>query len=178
MSRLMATSWNAGAPQDVSAKYRDTLRQKYTDELNILLLALPTRFKPIIQHCLDRLDAVFSLPMVLLHRNLGTSDILVDPDSCHLTGVVDWAGAEISPFGLNLHHLEAFTGALHLKNGWRRYGDYEELQGLFWRTFGEEVGGLTAEMKKAIETARVLRVLLSSGVCGRFSEGGPAYADW
>ena len=74
------------------------------------------------------MEAILSLPMVLLHRDFG---IMVDGMSCHLTGIIDWAEAEICPFGQNLHSLQALTGALQLKNGWRRYVGYEVLQDTF-----------------------------------------------
>lgn len=77
------------------------------------------------------MEAILSLPMVLLYRDFSTCNIMVDEISCHLTGVIDWAEAEICPFDQNLHSLQALTSALHLKNGWRRYEDYETLQDIF-----------------------------------------------
>lgn len=163
----MALSWNA--PQEVSSEYRDTLRRGYISDLQFLLVSLPERFHNTIQRCLDQMDSVFSLPMVLLHRDFGTSNVLVD-ESCHLTGVIDWAEAEICPFGQNLHSLEAFTGEIHLQNGWRQYGDYEDLQLLFWSTFGDEIGfQLSPNTKKAIETSRIMALLLSRGFTPRLA---------
>ncbi len=34
-------------------------------------------------------------------------NILVDPDSGHLTGIIDWADATIEPFGIALWGLES-----------------------------------------------------------------------
>lgn len=164
----MALSWKA--PQEVSSEDREILRQRYTSELELLLLSLPERFYPTVQTCLDELDSVFSLPMVLLHRDFGTSNILVEDETCHLTGVIDWAEAEICPFGQNLHSLEAFTGALHLQNGWRRYEDYENLQRAFWETFSNEIGmQLCTKTKLAIERSRVIGLLLSRGYTKRLA---------
>ncbi|KAF2184560.1 hypothetical protein K469DRAFT_633284 [Zopfia rhizophila CBS 207.26] len=171
IARFMALSWNA--PQEVSSEYRESLCRKYISDLQLLLLSLPERFHPTIQRCLDQMDSVFSLPMVLLHRDFGTSNILVD-ESCHLTGVIDWAEAEICPFGQNLHSLEAFTGTVHLRNGWRRYEDYNNLQALFWNTFSDEIGReLSSETKKAIETSRIMALLLSRGFTKRFANLPP-----
>ena len=86
---------------------------------------------------------------------------MVDEVSCHLTGVIDWAEVEICLFGQNLHSLQALTGTLHLRNGWGWYEDYEALQDTFWGTFRDEVGDLSAETMKAIETARIMGLLLS-----------------
>lgn len=168
----MALSWKA--PQNVSFQYRETLRYKYTSELQLLLSSLPERLHRVIQRCLDELDSVLSLPMVLLHRDFGTSNILVDEKSCHLTGVIDWAEAEICPFGQNLHSLQAFTGALHLRNGWRRYEDYEALYELFWNTFRDEIGGKwSGGTRRAIQTSRIMGLLLSRGFTKRFANEAP-----
>lgn len=168
----MALSWKA--PQEVSLEYRDMLAQRYTSDLQLLLTALPERFHAIVQGALDHLDAMFSLPMVLLHRDFGMSNVLVEEKTCHLTGVIDWAEADICPFGQNLHSLEAFTGDLHLRQGWKRYDDYRDLQVSFWDTFGNEVGSsFTQEIKKAIETSRVVGLLRSRGFTTRLANVAP-----
>jgi hypothetical protein len=168
----MALSWKA--PQEVSLEYRRMLAQRYTSDLQLLLTALPERFHAIIQGVLDQLDSVFSLPMVLLHRDFGMSNILVEDKTCHLTGVIDWAEAELCPFGQNLHSLEAFTGSLHLKQGWKRFDDYQDLQVRFWETFGNEVGKTpTQETKEAIETSRIIGLLLSRGFTKRLADAAP-----
>ena len=63
------------------------------------------------------MEAILSLPMVLLHRDFGVCDFMVDGASCHLTGIIDWSEGEICPFGHNFHGLQALTGTLHLKMG-------------------------------------------------------------
>jgi Ser/Thr protein kinase RdoA (MazF antagonist) len=169
---FFALSWKA--PQEVDSEYRENLRQTYTKDLQLLLQYLPPRFHQITQKCLASMDAILSLPMVLLHRDFGTSNIMVDGTSCHLTGVIDWAEAELCPFGQNLHSLQALTGALHYKNGWRRYEGYEALQDTFWSTFQAEVGGLSAETIKTIKTARIMGLLRSRGFTKRLANMSPA----
>ena len=120
------------------------------------------------------MENILSLPMVLLHRDLNTSNIMVDRTSCHLVGIIDWAEAEICPFGQNLHSLQALTGALHLKNGWRRYEGYEALQDTFWSTFRDEVGDLSVETIQAIKTARILGLLRSRSFTKRLANMPPA----
>lgn len=116
---FFALSWKA--PQEIDSDYRENLRRTYTNELQLLLHSLPPRFRQIIVNCLDSVEAILSLPMVLLHRDFSQCNIMVNETTCHLTGVIDWAEAKICPFGQNLHSLQAFTGTLHFKNGWRRY---------------------------------------------------------
>lgn len=165
IARFFALSWKN--PIQVDPAYRNQLSQTYLKDLRLLLSHLPTRFHSIIQSCIDSMKAIVSLPMVLLHRDFGTCNIMVDEASCHLTGVIDWAEAEICPFGQNLHPLQAFTGALHLKNGWRRYEYYEPLQDIFWGTFKNEVGDLSAETIKIIKKARIMGLLRSRGFTRR-----------
>jgi Ser/Thr protein kinase RdoA (MazF antagonist) len=143
-------------------------------ELRLLLRSLPARFQEAIQRCLDAMEAIFALPMVLLHRDFGTCNIMVDEETCHLTGVIDWAEAEICPFGLNLHSLQSFMGMLHLKNGWTRYEDYPDLETTFWETFKDEVGGLSAENLRTIRTARMMGLLLSHGFTSRLANKSQA----
>ncbi|KAI1087877.1 hypothetical protein F5B19DRAFT_486372 [Rostrohypoxylon terebratum] len=167
VARFFSLSWKA--PQEVDSDYRQNLRRTYTKNLQLLLHCLPHRFHEIIQKCLKSMEAILSLPMVLVHRNFSTCNIMVDGTSCHLTGVIDWAEAEICPFGQNLHSLQALTGALHLKNGWMRYEGYEALQDTFWSTFQNELGNISAETIKTIKTARIMGLLLSRGFTKRLS---------
>jgi hypothetical protein len=118
---------------------------------------------------MNSMDNILSLPMVLLHRDFGSSNIMVDEVTCHLTGVIDWADAEVCPFGLTLDSLQSLTGHLHLRDGWTRFEDYDNLQEVFWSMFKQEVGGLSDDQLRTIKLARVLGVLLSSGFTSRFA---------
>lgn len=135
----------------------------------MLLEALPVRLHPIIRKCIVSMDAILSLPMVLLHRDFNSCNIIVDEKTCHLVGVIDWAEAEICPFGLNLHSLQSLTGKLHLRNGWLRYDDYDDLNDVFWTTFQDEVGGLADGCMEAIRLARITGLLLSRGFTSRLA---------
>lgn len=158
---FFALSWKA--PQEVDSDYCENLRQKYTKELRILLISLPPRFHPATQKCLDSMEAIMSLPMVLLHHDFSSCNYLVDETSCHLTGVIDWAEAEVEPFGLNLESLQSLRGTLHLKNGWTRFEDYDALHDTFWKTFRDEVGDLSTETMETIKSATIMGLLLSHG---------------
>lgn len=94
---------------------------------------------------------------------------MVDEKSFHLIGAVDWAEADIAPFGLNIHSLEALTGKLHLRDGWIRYDDYTVLQDVFWDTFKREVEGLMEDTIQTIKLARITGLLLSRGFTTRLT---------
>ncbi|KAJ2891192.1 hypothetical protein MKZ38_000768 [Zalerion maritima] len=173
VAHFMALSWKA--PQPVSPEYRGSLGQTYLRDLRLLHTVLPSRFQSIVRTCIDSMDDILSLPMVLLHRNFGTCNIMVDKATCHLVGIVDWAEAKICPFGLNLHSLQSLTGKLHLRNGWTRFEDYDTLQDVFWERFKQEIGGLSNYQLRTIKLARALGLLLSRGFTSRLAnESEPA----
>lgn len=111
--------------------------------------------------------------MVLLHKDFGVCNVMVN-DTCNLVGVIDWAEAEIAPFGLNLHSHQWLISKIHLKHGWTRFDDYVVLEETFWNTLGEEAGGLGNETIKVIKAARITGLLLSRGFTSRLAnEPGP-----
>jgi aminoglycoside phosphotransferase (APT) family kinase protein len=97
--------------------------------------------------------------MVLLHNDFGSFNMLVDEKSCNLLGVVDWAEAEIAPFGINLYAHDRLISKIHLKHGWSRYNDYRLLDEIFWSTFSQETE-VDNKTIKTIKAARIARVLL------------------
>ncbi|OAX82893.1 hypothetical protein ACJ72_02749 [Emergomyces africanus] len=153
IARFFAMSWKS--PQNVDEISRERLLHQYERELQLLLHSLPGRFHPFIRESLSSLRAILSLPMVLLHKDFGVCNIMVDEASCNLVGVIDWAEAEIAPFGLNLHSHQRLISKVHVKNGWIRYDDYILLEDIFWSTFREATGGLSDETIRIIKSARV-----------------------
>ena len=107
-------------------------------------------------------ESNFLLPAFdLSHADFSSCNIIVHQDSGRLVDVIDWAEAAICAFGENLYKLQNISGALYRENGWRQYKDHNTLQKKFWQTFQQEVGGLSAEVKDAIRSARILGCLLS-----------------
>ncbi|KAF2460064.1 hypothetical protein BDY21DRAFT_384471 [Lineolata rhizophorae] len=155
VTRFFALAWKN--PQDVDQTYREHLRHRHETNLRLLLTSLPDRFHPI-KKSLDSMLAIYSLPMVVLHKDFGTCNIMVDSASCHLVGVIDWAEAEIGPFGLNMHSLQPLMSMFHLKHGYIRYDDYDILEETFWHSFRKEIGGLG-----------VVGLLLSRGFTSRLA---------
>ncbi|OQE28130.1 hypothetical protein PENFLA_c005G08840 [Penicillium flavigenum] len=89
--------------QRVNPSDREAMFQRYESDLRQLFAAPPSCFRPVIQQSIESLLAIFSLLMVLVHKDVGVNDVMVDADDNHLVGVIDWAEAEIGPFGTNLH---------------------------------------------------------------------------
>jgi hypothetical protein len=69
---------------------------------------LPARFTSIIERLQNGMaHAISQVPWV---KDLSNMNILVDPDTGHLTGVVDRADAAIEPFGMAIWGLEDVLG--------------------------------------------------------------------
>ncbi|CAJ2510877.1 Uu.00g065020.m01.CDS01 [Anthostomella pinea] len=166
VARFIALAWKS--PQPIDPTQRNELHDTYQKELQQLLGALPPRFRNVVQHSLDMLPEIFRPPMVLLHKDFGDCNIFVD-EACHLVGVVDWAEAEVGPFGTNLHSLQGLMSNLHLSKGWIRYEDYDALVATFWETFSTEVGGLDAGDLWVIQAASVVGLLRSRGFTSRLA---------
>ncbi|KAK3996028.1 hypothetical protein QBC44DRAFT_304818 [Cladorrhinum sp. PSN332] len=81
--------------------------------LQTLHTHLPKRFKPTVKKAIGALDSVengSSLPWVLTHGDLVPSNILIDPETGEITGLIDWAEGEYLPFGMGFVGLEEILG--------------------------------------------------------------------
>lgn len=99
--------------------------------------------------------------MVLTHSDLNEMNILVDPCSGKITGVVDWPGASIQPFGFTLYALENALGSMG-SNGWRWFDDVDNLRGAFWRAFREQTG-LSEPQTRLVKLAAKAGILIRYG---------------
>lgn len=77
--------------------------------------------------------------MVLTHSDLNEMNILVDPCSGKIIGVVDWPGASIQPFGFTFYAPENALGSMG-SNGWKCFDNVDHLRSAFWRAFREQTG--------------------------------------
>ncbi|KAJ5939725.1 hypothetical protein N7466_002859 [Penicillium verhagenii] len=152
--RFFGQTWKH--PQKISSLDREAMFQTYEKDLCQLHAALPSRFHPIIQQSIDALPAIFSLPMVLLHKDFGSSNVMVDADDNHLVGVIDWAEAQIGPYGTNLHSLQQFMSKYRLRVGWIRHANYETMDRIFWEVLSTSAGGLNHETIQNIKASRVV----------------------
>lgn len=171
-SRFFAAAWKTPQTADIAAT-----RQTCENNLHLLARNLPDRFSRDILELTECLDSIFqTLPMVLTHGDLCEMNFLVDERSGHLTGVIDWAEAEILPFGFNLWGVENLLGYMD-GNGWNYFEGYEELRGEFWTVFygavgaeeeeGEGDGVLASEVlcqkQETIDVARRMGILFRYG---------------
>jgi len=104
------------------------------------------------------------VPWVLTHQDLSDGNIMVDPDSGYIIGVVDWVDATIEPFGMALWGLESVLGYSGPK-GWSYYENYSsQARALFWKTFFREIEyPIADECRYAINEIKILGILLRYG---------------
>ncbi|TLD20607.1 hypothetical protein PspLS_08431 [Pyricularia sp. CBS 133598] len=162
---FFAAAWKS--PQVVDPAWRASAESEYRSELQLLLGALPARFQDAVQTTIEALPAIMSLPVVLLHKDFGTSNIMVSETDCHLVGVVDWAEAEPVISGTNLHELFLLWGRVMMKTGVHLFDHGAELRDVFWKGLSAEASGLSDGDISAIKSARVLGLLRSMGFASR-----------
>lgn len=117
---------------------------------------------------LEKLPEIKMLPTVLNHGDVVPSNIMVDKDTGHLNGLVDWAEAEHLPFGICLYGLEFLLGFVDSKSvGTPRFyyhTEARELRELFWVELRSCIPALdNPPTLEAVRDARTLGVLLWHG---------------
>lgn len=138
-------------------------RQTIETDLHLLARTLPLRFSQPIFKLVGSLDSIFkTLPTVLTHGDFFEMNVLVDESSGHLTGVIDWAEAEILPFGFGLGALGNFLGYMD-KQRWNYFDQHEELRALFWKAFYADVGGDVRALQGTVDLAAWVSVVLRYG---------------
>lgn len=115
------------------------LLEEFRSKFDLLAQSLPSRLLPNLKRVSEKLPLLFSgaLPFVLSHGDLCEMNLLINPETGNITGIVDWAEARILPFGFSLWGFENILGFMDSK-GWHYYDNRDELEDLFWRTFSSE----------------------------------------
>jgi hypothetical protein len=143
-----------------------------------LLNGLPE--KDLLAHVSEaqaQLDMVEASNWCVTHGDLLPGNMMVDAETGHLTGLIDWTEAEWLPFGMALYGVEEVLGEDRpcSEGGFRYYDDHEELRRLFWDEFLSFIGrdGITSDYRLGLlreaEAARKLGILLWRGIA--FDDG-------
>lgn len=140
-----------------------TLAAEYGFKLGRLAESLPTRFSQPLLSLESQLLPVFSkLPHVVTHGDLCELNILVDPRTGHITGVVDWAEVRVLPFGFALWAVENILGFMNAE-GWHYYDNQDELRTVFWATFLQQAKNCTKQDMELIHTVRLIGLFCRYG---------------
>jgi hypothetical protein len=132
--------------------------------LQSLSTELPARFRPVALQILSQMPQIEALPWVLTHGDILPGNIIVEPSSGHLHGLVDWAEAERLPFGICLYGLEEILGEATVF-GFQYHVHATNLRDIFWNELKRHVPELLqAPVLRAVKLARALGVLLWYGI--------------
>ncbi|KAF7542725.1 hypothetical protein G7046_g10122 [Stylonectria norvegica] len=133
-----------------------------------MLESLPDKFlQETVAKIQSEIDRIESSPWCLTHGDLVPANIIVDPDSGHLTGLIDWAEGEWLPLGVGLYGLEEVLGEDDPLRGFQFYDNHEELRELFWdRLLNSPKHGLISESSQLLhlDASRTLGILLWRGI--------------
>lgn len=125
---------------------------------------LPLRFQPIARQIIENYHLIEALPWVLNHGDILAANVMVEPLTGRLTGLVDWAEAEMLPFGTCLYGLEEILGEM-TPSGFQYHKDAAELRKIFWVELEKQIPQLgESRVLEAVALARDLGVLLWHGI--------------
>lgn len=136
-----------GTPEESTLVDKCAISAECYARFEYLAGALPERFLPAVVEVQNALPALLDgcYPMVLTHSDLNEMNILVESSSGKITGVVDWSGASILPFGFTLYALENALGNMG-SDGWKWFDNVDDLRHAFWKVFREQTGLSEPEM--------------------------------
>jgi hypothetical protein len=162
MFRFFAESWRH--PQPSSPQILESISCKFQQRADILCQSLPSCFAEKLRELCTALPSIFPeiYPLVLTHTDLCEMNILVNPDHGTINEIIDWADAEILPFGVSLWGLENALGYMD-SNGWYYYSNHVSLEALFWQIFEEIAGPISNDNKKIIHAVRSFGFFLRYG---------------
>ena len=164
-SSSLLPSSEAEASRTMLSRCTGKVGAQIAPKLRQLAAALPDNWlRAKAQEALAHLQtaSLADYPAVLTHGDLIPSNILVDDETWHITGLVDWAEAEILPFGTCLYGLEHLLGTLrhisHPHDGegrwvWVYDADAEQLRHLFY----DALTSLVPELKHRREELWLMR---------------------
>ena len=147
---------------------RENTRATISSKLSVLTSTLPPRFTATIIRVHGEIGELFHprYPQVLTHGDLCAMNILVSPTTGGVTGIIDWAEAEVLPFGLALYGLENLLGNMG-PEGWRYFEIRDELEQRFWDQLWDSIAGSRAPpddgIRHTVTIARQVGVLMQYG---------------
>ncbi|KAK4168297.1 hypothetical protein QBC43DRAFT_228862 [Cladorrhinum sp. PSN259] len=168
LASFFAQAWLKGAAAVSHLVDLPAIKEECRARFEYLAETLPERFLPVVSEVQrdSLLPALLdgNYPLVLTHSDLNEMNILVNPHTGELTGVIDWADASIQPFGFTLYALENALGNMS-SGGWKWFDNADELRDAFWRDFVDNTGVSESE-------TRLIKLAAKAGILIRY---GTAY---
>ncbi|KAK6514250.1 hypothetical protein TWF506_008648 [Arthrobotrys conoides] len=160
-STFFAVSWTnrPTTPPDIKQIYQD-----YDSRLAALNDTVPPKFYSKLNTARNQLWRIFdpSHPIVLNHSGLTDTNVHVDKTTGRITGVIDWSGSCLGPFGTSLYGVDMALGFQSV-NEWHWHPNHHELRKQFWESLSNIVGPLTDDQISTIKIARAVGLFLTFG---------------
>jgi len=139
---------------------RKSLYSEYLSDLEQLSKGLPKRFRPVLNGLIERLPYLLAVDwrLVANHIDLLENNIHVDLSAGYLMGVVDWAGAQVGPFGMSLGGVENMLGIAKRDLSHAYHANHHELRELFYNELQLAIWGGPApvEDRQRLDDARLM----------------------
>lgn len=160
-ARLQAVSWrNSRHRGDVAD--RRLVGSSMEWRLDLMHSEIPVRFQPLVSTLKQALGGIENLPWIMSHGDFLPANIMVDPSTGRIVGLLDWAEAEWLPFGVGIYGLEELLGEEDVDGHFRYYPEARQLRGLFWDELISLVPELVSkpDVLKTVKAAQVFGILL------------------
>ncbi|KIH91346.1 hypothetical protein SPBR_01851 [Sporothrix brasiliensis 5110] len=168
-ARFFASAWH-NTPAATPRKDPRVLSAEYVEQLTMLREGLPVRFRLTLEGIIAQLPRLFTedWPQVPNHIDLLENNIHVDPTTGAVTGVCDWPGAAMGPFGMSLGGLETMLGVNRVARGFCYHPKQQHLRNLFHESLEQDLGSVSDDDRERMRVATL---------AGLFLENGFAYTD-
>ncbi|KAI1306410.1 hypothetical protein F5Y03DRAFT_384219 [Xylaria venustula] len=170
-AEVQAVGWRNSRHADSLVGKKRTVGSSLTPRLASMSTSLPLRFRRIASSILSEISEIEALPWVLTHGDFLAANIMVNPHSGKLTGLLDWAEAEWLPFGVGMYGLEELLGEDNQNSRFVYYPEARHLRHIFWSQLISLIPelGIDSRFIALVKKAQTLGVLLWHGIA--FDDG-------
>ncbi|KAH7162505.1 hypothetical protein B0J13DRAFT_536205 [Dactylonectria estremocensis] len=136
MAEMFAISLHHGRPGtytgDNEAIKKGHVGSSLRWRLDLLKQLRESFLREAVNETASMIDKIEDLPWCLTHGDLVPANIMVDPSTGRLTGLIDWAEGEWLPFGIGLYGLEEVLGFEDGLTGFQFCEEHSQLRMAFW----------------------------------------------
>ncbi|KAI0816688.1 hypothetical protein GGR55DRAFT_686187 [Xylaria sp. FL0064] len=170
-AQIQALAWRNARHVESLPGQKRTVGSSLRSRLELMSASLPIRFRRIASFVLSDIFEIEALPWVFTHGDFLATNIMVNPYSGKLTGLLDWAEAEWLPFGVGMYGLEELLGEDNQNGRFVYYPEATRLRDLFWNQLILLIPELARDARFAalVKKAQILGVLLWHGIA--FDDG-------
>ncbi|RYC62056.1 hypothetical protein CHU98_g4171 [Xylaria longipes] len=165
-AQLQALAWQKARHAEELLDEKRTVGSSLRSRLELMSASLPLRFRRFASSILGDISEIEALPWVFTHGDFLATNIIVNPYSGKLTGLLDWAEAEWLPFGIGMYGLEELLGEDNPDGQFVHYPEARRLRHTFWKQLMLLIPELARDPKTVslIMKAQKLGILLWHGI--------------